>query len=45
MLAQSQYLLGTKYSRLDFRLPDVSWKLDHAAVIGQLIHIGRETAK
>ncbi len=42
---QSQYLLGDNYARIDFDIPDVSWKLDNVLVIDELIHLGREAAK
>lgn len=41
---QSEYVLDDRYHRVDFDLPDKSWKLDCTDVINQLIHIGHEKA-
>lgn len=42
---EAQYLLNERYSRIDFDIPDASWKLDCTEVIDQLIHLGHEKAK
>jgi len=41
---QACYLLGERYKRIDYDLPDKSWELDSVEVIEKLIHLGRETA-
>ena len=42
---QAAYLLGDAHSRIDFDIPEKSWKLDNREVIEQLIHIGKEKGK
>jgi patatin-like phospholipase/acyl hydrolase len=42
---QMKQLLGDRYRRLDFIVPNDSWRLDHVAVIEELLHLGRETAR
>lgn len=41
---QSSYVLGDRYHRVDFDLPNASWKLDCIDVVDQLIHLGRDRA-
>ncbi len=41
---QSSYILGDRYHRVDFDLPNESWKLDCVDVVDQLIHLGRDKA-
>jgi uncharacterized protein len=42
---QMKHLLGDRYQRVDFVVPSDSWRLDHVAVIEELIHLGREAAR
>jgi predicted acylesterase/phospholipase RssA len=41
---QMQYVLGGRYRRIDFVLPDASWKLDSIAYLDRMIHQGQEAA-
>jgi len=41
---QLQYLLRDRYQRVDFVVPDESWRLDEWRVAPQLAHLGREEA-
>ena len=41
---QAQYLLDKRYMRVDFPVPDVSWKLDCVDIVEKLLHLGREAA-
>lgn len=41
---QARYLLDDRYTRVDFRVPDPSWKLDRVEPLDQLLHLGREAA-
>lgn len=41
---QAQYLLGERYARVNFQVPDGSWKLDRVDVVEELLHLGREAA-
>jgi len=42
---QMQYILGDRYRRVDFDIPDKSWLLDNIAVLPQLLHLGRTKAE
>ncbi|HVC97737.1 MAG TPA: CBASS cGAMP-activated phospholipase [Pirellulales bacterium] len=41
---QCRYILNDRYERVDYSMPDDSWKLDAVGVIDQLVHIGRSSA-
>lgn len=41
---QAQYLLGPRYDRINFQVPDNGWKLDAFEFVEQLVHLGRESA-
>jgi len=41
---QLQYLLGSRYHRTNFQLPDSSWQLDNVARLTDLMHVGRTRA-
>lgn len=41
---QAQYLLGERYHRANYTVPDVSWTLDNTANLDQLIHLGTSHA-
>jgi uncharacterized protein len=41
---QTNYVLGKRYHRVDFDVPDSSWSLDSVDLIPKLLHIGREKA-
>jgi hypothetical protein len=38
---QSRYILGDRYHRTDFDVPDGTWRLDAVDRLSQLIHLGR----
>ncbi|MCE9608315.1 MAG: hypothetical protein K8U03_25800 [Planctomycetia bacterium] len=40
---QAKHILNSRYHRIDFDIPNDSWKLDRVSVVDQLIHLG--TAK
>jgi len=40
----ARFLLGDRLHRVDFDLPDQSWKLDSVEHASQLVHLGREAA-
>jgi uncharacterized protein len=37
---QMRYLLGPRYTRIDFAIPDATWRLDAADKVGELEHEG-----
>ena len=39
-----QYLLGDRYTRVNFELPDHSWSLDSIEHLPDLLHLGRTVA-
>ena len=39
-----RYLLGNRYRRINFDVPDSSWTLDAIEHLGALVHTGRQTA-
>jgi len=41
---QLEYLLGERYSRLNFDIPDGDWDLDSVTNIGTLLHLGSQRA-
>lgn len=41
---QAEYLLGQRLVRVDYPIPEKSWKLDSIDLVDQLTHLGRETA-
>jgi len=41
---QMQYVLGKRYYRVDFEMPDGSWALDSVEPLLELIHIGEQKA-
>ncbi len=41
---QMVYLLGDRYSRIDYEIPDGEWGLDSVDVLNELIHIGEQKA-
>jgi patatin-like phospholipase/acyl hydrolase len=41
---QTRYVLGKRYHRVDFDIPDNSWALDSIDLIPKLLHIGNEKA-
>jgi uncharacterized protein len=41
---QAQYLLGSRHHRIDYDLPDNTWKLDSVELIPRLFHIGHQEA-
>ena len=41
---QAAYLLGERFKRVDYELPDKSWHLDAVEATEKLIHLGREVA-
>jgi len=42
---QMKHMIRDRYHRVDFLIPNNSWRLDHVAVIDDLIHLGREAAR
>lgn len=44
VISTAKYLLGARYHRMDFELPDPSWSLDAVEKLDELIHLGRERA-
>jgi patatin-like phospholipase/acyl hydrolase len=42
--APLQFVLGNRYKRINFELPDATWKLDAIEYIPRLFEIGREVA-
>ncbi len=42
---QLKHMIHERYHRIDFLVPNESWRLDHVAVITDLIHLGREAAR
>ena len=41
---QAKYILGNRYYRVDYDLPNGTWSLDSAHVLDQLIHFGKAKA-
>jgi patatin-like phospholipase/acyl hydrolase len=41
---QMQYMLGKRYKRVDFHVPDGSWVIDNAKVLNELVHLGERKA-
>jgi hypothetical protein len=41
---QSRFLLGDRYYRVNYDVPDGSWSIDNVRIIGQLAHYGRMKA-
>jgi hypothetical protein len=42
--SQAQYLLGDRYTRVDFDIPEGKWDLDSVDNLGELIHFGDQCA-
>jgi len=42
---QMKHMIRDRYHRVDFVVPNHTWRLDHVAVIEDLIHLGREAAR
>jgi uncharacterized protein len=42
---QMRYILGDRYKRVDFNVPDAAWTLDNASVLKELIHLGERKAQ
>jgi uncharacterized protein len=41
---KARYILGNRYHRIDFRIPDKSWDLDSIEMLQEYTHIGRQKA-
>lgn len=41
---QMRYILGDRYKRVDFGVPDAAWTLDNASVLDELVHLGERKA-
>lgn len=41
---EMKYMLGDRYRRVDFPVPDGSWTLDNISVLNELVHIGEHKA-
>jgi uncharacterized protein len=42
--SEAQYLLGDRYTRVDFEIPEGKWDLDSVDNLGTLIHFGDQSA-
>lgn len=42
---QMRYILGGRYKRIDFGVPDAAWTLDNTSVLSELIHLGERKAQ
>lgn len=42
---QMRYILGDRYKRVDFGVPDAAWTLDNASVLSELVHLGERKAQ
>jgi len=39
---QSRHILGDRYRRIEFDLPENGWSMDNASLVTDMVHIGRE---